>query len=361
MSVGSLIVRHFASRGRQFTFDDDSLVIPLDVAGDVSLSHLTRAVKHADDYYGESADWIIFVDSETDWEPPAAQFATALAEFIDGRIVAVVNVSTDEQHLRAPELAELVAPLLAQHHARWRSSWVNEERNYFLGRMISAELAGDRRSLRVLAELGAELQEFCDSVSGYGDLNVSAARNLIATGRIRLLLGQPEGSWLDAKGAPYNMRSGAEKWEIAKHVAAFASSGQDAIILIGATTERTPNGDVLRAARPFDLKEMDAPAVHVAIRDRIVPLIPDLDVGVVEVRDGFGYGWIRIPAQPPELRPFLVAGRACRLRLPRHAHLNSLSRDRRHRVSRCRGDPLSHCGRPNVPTKPFLDDVGGRG
>lgn len=109
--------------------------------------------------------------------------------------------------------------------------------------------------------------------------------------------------WLDAKRAPYKLSSDAEKWEIAKDVASFANSDRDAIILIGVTTEGTPNGDVLTAARPFHLLEMDVPA-----RDRIVPLILDLDIGVVEVRDGFGYGWIRIPQQPSELKPFLVAG-----------------------------------------------------
>jgi hypothetical protein len=294
--------------GGSFTFDDGDLVIPLDVAGDVSLAHLTRAIEHVEDYYGESANWIIFVDSDSSWQPPAAQFATALAESSDGELTAVVSVSADEQLLRPPELAELVAPLLSQHRARWRSSWVNEERSYFVGRMISASLTGARRSVRELAELSAELQEFCNAVSGYGELNVSVARNLLATGRISLLLGQPESSWLDAKRIPYKMGSDAERWELAKDVAAFANSGKDAIILVGATTQKAPNGDVLQAGRPFDLNEMDVPAVRACLRDRIVPLIPDLDVGVVEVRNGFGYGWIRIPAQPPELRPFLVAG-----------------------------------------------------
>jgi len=80
------------------------------------------------------------------------------------------------------------------------------------------------------------------------------------------------------------------------------------MILLGATTRRTPNGDVLDAPRPFDLKDMDVPALCAVLRDRIVPLIPDLDIGVVEVRGGYGYGWIRVPAQAVELRPFLVAG-----------------------------------------------------
>jgi hypothetical protein len=41
---------------------------------------------------------------------------------------------------------------------------------------------------------------------------------------------------------------------------------------------------------------------------RVVPTILDLDIGVVEHRAGYGYGYVFIPAQAPELHPFLVAG-----------------------------------------------------
>ena len=294
--------------GGSFTFDDGSLVIPVDTAGDVSLAHLTRVLRRLEDYYGVSPEGIYLVESADDWEPPAARVAYALGAFEDGKITTIAGLYAEADSTRPPELYELIAPLLAQHRAHWVDSWISEEDGFFLGRMVSAGLTGERRSIAELAELGSDLQEFCGAVSGGGELGVSAARNLVAGGRIKLLLGQQEGSWLDAKCAPYSLATEADKWELAKDVASFANGGKDAMILLGATTRRTPNGDVLDAPRPFDLKDMDVPALCAVLRDRIVPLIPDLDIGVVEVRGGYGYGWIRVPAQAVELRPFLVAG-----------------------------------------------------
>ena len=41
-----------------------------------------------------------------------------------------------------------------------------------------------------------------------------------------------------------------------------------------------------------------------------MPLLTDVDIQVVEVRQGTGYGlgWIYIPAQPSHVRPVLVRG-----------------------------------------------------
>lgn len=294
--------------GGSFTFDEGNLVIPLDIAGDVSVAHLTRALTRLRDYYGESPEVIYLVESEHDWEPPAARFACAMASFEDGQITVIASLAVDADSTRPPELYELIAPLLAQHRAHWNATWISDEGGVFLSRMVSAGLSGERRSIAELAQFGVDLQEFCGAISGDGELSAFAARNLIAAGRISLLLGQQEGSWLDAKGAPYSLATDADKWELAKDVASFANGGEDAMILLGATTRRTPNGDVVDKPRPFDLREMDVPALRAVLRDRIVPLIPDLDIGVVERRGGYGYGWIRVPAQPAELRPFLVAG-----------------------------------------------------
>jgi len=79
-------------------------------------------------------------------------------------------------------------------------------------------------------------------------------------------------------------------------------------LIFGVVTSKHVNGDVLSALRPFPLAQMDVTALQAILRERIVPLIPDLDVGVAEVREGHGYGWIYIPEQAQELRPFMVAG-----------------------------------------------------
>ena len=53
---------------------------------------------------------------------------------------------------------------------------------------------------------------------------------------------------------------------------------------------------------------MDVQALRDVLHDRLVPELLDLEVGVVEARAGYGYGYIFIPAQDPEALPILVAG-----------------------------------------------------
>jgi hypothetical protein len=98
------------------------------------------------------------------------------------------------------------------------------------------------------------------------------------------------------------------KWELAKDVAAFANADSDALILLGIATRQTPNGDFLDSTRAFRISEMDVLATRAVLRERITPMIPNLDIGVVETRSGYGYGWIFIPQQSQELYPFIVSG-----------------------------------------------------
>jgi hypothetical protein len=77
------------------------------------------------------------------------------------------------------------------------------------------------------------------------------------------------------------------------------------------TTAKAPGGgDVLDKLRPFKLTSVDLPAVVRSLADRLAPLLVDLEIEVVEVRPGSGYGlgWILIPAQPAHVRPVLVRG-----------------------------------------------------
>lgn len=69
-------------------------------------------------------------------------------------------------------------------------------------------------------------------------------------------------------------------------------------------------GDVLDTVRPFPLTSVDLDQLRGALAARLVPLLTDIDIQVVEVRQGSGYGlgWIFIPAQPDYVRPVLVRG-----------------------------------------------------
>jgi hypothetical protein len=68
------------------------------------------------------------------------------------------------------------------------------------------------------------------------------------------LLGQPEASWIDAKEIPHRLDGDASGVELGKDVAAFANTGDDAIVVWGVRTAKAPaGGDVLDAVRPFEV------------------------------------------------------------------------------------------------------------
>jgi hypothetical protein len=136
-------------------------------------------------------------------------------------------------------------------------------------------------------------------------------RDLIAGGHVSALLGQAEVSWIDAKEIPHRLDGDASGVELAKDVAAFANTGEDAIVVWGVRTAKAAaGGDVLDAVRPFELAKVDLEALRSALAARLVPLLTDVDIQVAELRPGTGYGvgWIFIPAQPAHVRPVLVRG-----------------------------------------------------
>lgn len=55
---------------------------------------------------------------------------------------------------------------------------------------------------------------------------------------------------------------------------------------------------MLDALRPFEVSSVDLPALRSALADRLTPLLTDVEIDVVEVRAGSGYGlgWVFIPS-----------------------------------------------------------------
>ena len=283
-------------------------MLPLSVAGDVGVAWLAGALARYEQYFGGSLDGLCISSApDAEFDPDTSPREVWLIGDRGTIEVDAVMTVRPADRPRAPELLDLVSPLLAQHNAGWTGTWTDDE-GAFLGIHAGASLAGERRSVGELYRLGSDLQDLLDAASGTGALTAQATRHLVAAGRLSLLLGQRESRWLEAKGIPYVLATEAQKWELAKDVAAFANGGEDALLILGVATREDVNGDVLHAARAFPLADMDVPAMRASLRDRIVPLIPDLDIGVVEERAGYGYGWIRIPAQPEELRPFILSG-----------------------------------------------------
>jgi hypothetical protein len=293
--------------------NDGAIVMPIDVVADVSVAYLEAALRKSDEYYGVDVGSLIISDTPSaQFDPDTARRVTWLS-YEQGRLSVEAGYGVDEDPVpRAPDLGRLVAPILSRHRASWAGMWSDDDQGPGIVVFVTARLTGKGRSMAELYDLDTDLQSFLGAVGGDSRLSARTAADLVKGGLVRLLLGQPEGLWLDAKRDPHAIRGGAsadpQKWELAKDVVAFANTGADSLILFGVQTANSGAGDVLDSLHAFELTSMNADAVRAILRERVTPDLPNVEVGVVESQNGYGYGYIFIPAQPAELLPFIVSG-----------------------------------------------------
>jgi hypothetical protein len=289
---------------------DDSLVMSLESVKEVSVAHFQNALRRSEEYYGQYIMSLFISDvPAADFDPEAAPREVWLG-YEQGTLSVHAGFGVDPE--KPPKTAELIAlidPVLKRWRANFDGSWRDDD-GPLLSVFVSASLRGPSRSVAELYELGTEFQLLLSAVGGDMSLTALTATDLIKAARVDVIVGQPESIWLDAKREPYKLGSDAEKWELAKDVAAFANTGADAVIALGVETAKSANGDVLSRVRPFRLADMDVEQVRAVLRKRLTPDIPDIDVGVIRSSQNaeYGYGWIFIPAQGRELQPFLVRG-----------------------------------------------------
>lgn len=291
---------------------DDAVVLPLDITRDASLNDLRRAL-HAWEDEGRHSGVAYLTD--TPWGEYDADSAPRLEPEVllpvhDLDHIQVSAVMYREEGTEPPEaeLRELVRPVLERYGADWDGVWTNDDYGPGLIVGVLASLPVRRRRVGELADLGQDLSDLLGAYSGAGALTARTVFDLVRGGRAALVVGQREGPWLDVKEVPYPLYTDPQKFELAKDVAAFANTGRDALIILGLRSQPDRNGDVIAAPRPFQLDAMDVEATRAVLRDRVVPTILDVEVGVVESRAGLGYGYIFLPAQPTETLPYLVAG-----------------------------------------------------
>lgn len=284
---------------------DGALVMPRDAVSDVGVAYLAKALRRCDEYYGEAPEGIYVSEATVESFDPDRASRDVWLTYEQHALAVEAGFGFDpDDPPRSLEVGQLVAPVLARHRAKLVGSWTDYDHESFF---ITASL-GPGASVGMLVELGIELQQLLVAAENGAELTARTALHLTKAARVGVILGQPEGIWLDAKREPYPTATELQRWEIAKDVAAFANAGIDALILIGVATKATVNGDVLDSTHPFPIAKMDPVAIRAIVRDRVTPDIQHLDVGVVESRGGYGYGWIFVPAPPQEVLPFIVAG-----------------------------------------------------
>jgi hypothetical protein len=141
-------------------------------------------------------------------------------------------------------------------------------------------------------------------------LDIDGARVALRAGRPEELLGAPECGWLDVKSGVYRLDDPASAEELAKDVAAFANTKTGGLLLIGFSTRKEHDAEVIDQVRPVPRGLVDLDRHRKLIRERVIPAPREVVVEWIDCGDGKGILQVDVPAQPPPRLPHVVSGAA---------------------------------------------------
>jgi hypothetical protein len=297
--------------GEAFGFaKDGSLVIPREIAQDLSLALMNRAIRGFQalhlPYFEE---WVFVTEDKQFGDDPDMASRDLWLGWDDAELSATAGFVVGPYSEAPPNhvLRGILGPLLKRHRASFEGRWTDRD-DHFTSVGVACTLSGRARTVGELADLARDMQALFDVLDGGTTLSREMCLDLLKAGRADVLIGQQESEWLDAKREPYRLKDDREKWELAKDVASFANSPYGGLIAIGLGTSQSVTGERITSLSTFRLHRQIAQSSLAVIRDRITPIIQGVEFGAHEVENGVGYAWIHIPPQPNELEPFIVRG-----------------------------------------------------
>lgn len=163
------------------------------------------------------------------------------------------------------------------------------------------------RKLAAMYKAGLDMSDLMQALAG-GDLTRETAGNLVRAGRADVLIGQPEGHWLEAKSQHYDLGTPSGQISFAQAVSRFCNSEEGGIVVVGMTTKKTPAGEHIRQVNPMPVRAGIVRTYHRVLENRLFPLVRDLHIEAVASGTGSEIILVDIPPQPEELKPFLVSG-----------------------------------------------------
>jgi len=140
--------------------------------------------------------------------------------------------------------------------------------------------------------------------------DIGGARAALRAGAPADLLGLAECGWLDVKAGVYRLDDPAKALELAKDVAAFATTGTGGMILVGYTTRKDYDREIIDEVRPVRRALVDLDRYRKLIRERVIPAPRGFSVEFVHTDPETGILVIDVPAQPVALLPYVVPGPA---------------------------------------------------
>lgn len=214
---------------------------------------------------------------------------------------------TDDDEEVLADVSAVLAPLLARHRARLVAASIDQGYRGppWIGQAtLVPPIRG--KTLDELYQFAQDAAALLRAASDAG-LTRQTALDLVRGGHAHLLIGQPEGHWLDAKIDHYDLTRLPGKISLAQAAARFANAELGGLVIVGLGTKKIPGGEVIRSISPVPLEPGMVRKYQQALEGHLFPPPDMLELEHVEV-DGGMLVVIHVPPQPEELKPFLVHG-----------------------------------------------------
>lgn len=246
--------------------------------------HQVEFVLH-DDHVALRMDFYAEWPDRDDFEKIRAKLWSTAEALASSRGAAIVSLSNDDQV--------------------WQNSNTVDFAIFTMIVTVPMEMA----ELEDAFNLGHDVASLIDALVAQTPTRDTMA-DLIRGGNAHLLVGQPEGNWLDVKGQEWDLSSRHDKHRLAVEVAAFCNAEEGGIIVFGARTS-TPvrgGGEIITTVSGLD-KVRNPPRTYMQIlNDKVFPLPFGLRVEEFLLPGGSPILMVDIPRQPEEFKPFLVRG-----------------------------------------------------
>jgi hypothetical protein len=162
------------------------------------------------------------------------------------------------------------------------------------------------RTLRELYDIGQDAYALFGAMHG-GQLTRETAGDPIRTGHANVLIGQPEGHWLEVKRQHYDLSVDTGKIKLPESVSRFCNSEEGGLVVYGIASKKVPN-DVIRRICPLRRDKGMVGRYRRVLRDHLHPPPDNLRIEAVDMPDDGMLILIDVPPQPEELKPFVVHG-----------------------------------------------------
>jgi hypothetical protein len=217
-----------------------------------SATDLQRVMRRAvqDTGYGETV--LVSEVDEAYFDEDGGLVSPVSFELDDDALELAISFFLDDydEDLQPRLVAQALAPLLRRHRMTLLGAWPDE--HYAASPWLWHARFGFNtrgRTLAALFQVGQDALALMQAMAG-GQLTRATVGDLVRGGHARVLIGQPEGHWLDVKSQHYDLSAPHGQISLAQAVTRFCNAEVGGLVVLGMSTKKVPGGEEIRALCP---------------------------------------------------------------------------------------------------------------